>query len=120
MNRFSKLYFLTALAAPAAASPLAAETPAEFYKGKQLHLNVGLDSGGGYGTYARALARRTIASPCFARISPPRSMIPALHQDAEETRLSIMPASGDRVQKLVTTLMQRPRQPCRRPRAPWA
>ncbi len=46
-----------ALAAAALASPGAAQSPAEFYKGKQVHMIVGSDPGGGYDTYARSLAR---------------------------------------------------------------
>lgn len=38
-------------------STAAAESPAAFYKGKQVHLIVGSDPGGGYDTYARSLAR---------------------------------------------------------------
>lgn len=40
--------------------PLAAaraETPAEFYKGKSVTINIGFGAGGGYDTYARVLAR---------------------------------------------------------------
>src|SRR5215207_9355512 len=42
-----------------AALPMAAaaETPAEFYKGKQVSLYIGYSVGGGYDLYARMLAR---------------------------------------------------------------
>src|SRR5262245_45338470 len=38
-------------------SPCAAQTPAEFYKGKTLDLYIGTSVGGGYDAYARTLAR---------------------------------------------------------------
>jgi len=38
-------------------SPVAAQTPAEFYKGKQVSLYIGFSAGGTYDLYARALAR---------------------------------------------------------------
>ncbi|MFM2128739.1 MAG: hypothetical protein RL477_285, partial [Pseudomonadota bacterium] len=44
-------------AALAQVAPAAAETPAEFYKGKQVTINIGFGPGGGYDTYARVLAR---------------------------------------------------------------
>jgi tripartite-type tricarboxylate transporter receptor subunit TctC len=37
--------------------PAQAETPAEFFKGKSVTLNIGFGAGGGYDTYARVLAR---------------------------------------------------------------
>src|SRR6201987_6202559 len=40
-----------------AATPAHADTVADFYKGKQINLIVGYGPGGGYGTYARLLAR---------------------------------------------------------------
>lgn len=48
---------LTAATAALAGLSALAQTPAEFYKGKQIHLIVGSDPGGGYDTYARTLAR---------------------------------------------------------------
>ena len=39
------------------ASPAAAQTPAEFYKGKQVSIYVGFTAGGTYDLYARVLAR---------------------------------------------------------------
>ena len=39
------------------ALPVAAQTPAEFYKGKQLSIYVGFTAGGTYDLYARSLAR---------------------------------------------------------------
>src|SRR5262249_30536725 len=38
-------------------SPCAAQTPAEFYKGKTVDLYIGTSVGGGYDAYARTLAR---------------------------------------------------------------
>jgi len=40
-----------------AAAPAAAQTPAEFYKGRTVNLYIGFSAGGGYDLYARALAR---------------------------------------------------------------
>jgi tripartite-type tricarboxylate transporter receptor subunit TctC len=44
-------------AALSAISAVHAETPAEFYKGKNVELYIGYSAGGGYDVYARALAR---------------------------------------------------------------
>ncbi|HEY7663806.1 MAG TPA: hypothetical protein VH934_11855 [Xanthobacteraceae bacterium] len=44
-------------AALSAISAVHAETPAEFYKGKNIELYIGYSAGGGYDVYARALAR---------------------------------------------------------------
>ena len=38
-------------------APAAAQTPAEFYKGKQVSIYVGFSAGGTYDLYARVLAR---------------------------------------------------------------
>ena len=46
-----------ALLALTLSSPAAAQTPAEFYKGKQVSIYVGFSAGGTYDLYARALAR---------------------------------------------------------------
>ena len=48
---------LAALGAALCAAPAAAQTPAEFYAGKQVTIVVGLSAGGGYDLYARTLAR---------------------------------------------------------------
>ena len=48
---------LLVLLAVALTSPVAAQTPAEFYKGKQVSIYVGFSAGGTYDLYARALAR---------------------------------------------------------------
>ncbi len=45
------------LALALAASPLAAQTPAEFYKGKTLDFVIGFSVGGGYDIYARTVSR---------------------------------------------------------------
>lgn len=49
--------FAGALLAVCAASPCPAQTPAEFYKGKTIELDIGLSVGGAYDAYARMLAR---------------------------------------------------------------
>jgi tripartite-type tricarboxylate transporter receptor subunit TctC len=46
-----------ALGMSAHAVPAAAETVADFYKGKQITLIIGFAPGAGYDTYARLLAR---------------------------------------------------------------
>ena len=46
-----------ALLALTVSSPAAAQTPAEFYKGKQVGIYVGFSAGGTYDLYARTLAR---------------------------------------------------------------
>ena len=46
-----------ALLALIVSSPVAAQTPAEFYRGKQISLYVGFSAGGTYDLYARAIAR---------------------------------------------------------------
>src|SRR5579862_1360910 len=46
-----------ALAVLLGASPVRAQAPAEFYKGKTIELDIGLSVGGGYDAYARMLAR---------------------------------------------------------------
>jgi tripartite-type tricarboxylate transporter receptor subunit TctC len=46
-----------ALLALTLSSPAAAQTPTEFYKGKQVSIYVGFSAGGTYDLYARALAR---------------------------------------------------------------
>jgi tripartite-type tricarboxylate transporter receptor subunit TctC len=46
-----------ALLALALSSPVAAQTPAEFYRGKQVSIYVGFSAGGTYDLYARTLAR---------------------------------------------------------------
>lgn len=48
---------LLAAVAPFATSSVRAETPAEFFKGKSVTINIGFGAGGGYDTYARVLAR---------------------------------------------------------------
>ena len=49
---------IAAVCALAGLSPGAqAQTPAEFYRGKQINLHIGFSSGGGYDVYARAVAR---------------------------------------------------------------
>ena len=52
--RVSAVVVAAALLAP---SPSAAQTPAEFYKGKQVSIYVGFSAGGTYDLYARVLAR---------------------------------------------------------------
>jgi tripartite-type tricarboxylate transporter receptor subunit TctC len=51
------LRLLIYVIALALASPAAAQSPAEFYKGKQVSIYVGFTAGGTYDLYARALAR---------------------------------------------------------------
>jgi tripartite-type tricarboxylate transporter receptor subunit TctC len=46
-----------AVALALSAAPARAQTPAEFYKGKQISAYVGFSAGGGYDLYARVLAR---------------------------------------------------------------
>jgi tripartite-type tricarboxylate transporter receptor subunit TctC len=46
-----------AVLAAALSSPAAAQSPAEFYKGKQVSIYIGFSAGGTYDLYARALAR---------------------------------------------------------------
>jgi tripartite-type tricarboxylate transporter receptor subunit TctC len=46
-----------ALALALSAAPARAQTPAEFYKGKQVSLYIGFSSGGTYDLYARSVAR---------------------------------------------------------------
>jgi tripartite-type tricarboxylate transporter receptor subunit TctC len=57
--RRSKLIGFLAAAILACSAPLAgsAQTPSDFYKGKNLDLYIGYSAGGGYDVYARALAR---------------------------------------------------------------
>lgn len=57
LARSAITFGILGLSAVTAVASAAASTPAEFYKGKQLHLIVGSDPGGGYDTYARSLAR---------------------------------------------------------------
>ena len=47
----------TVLIALIAATPINAQTPAEFYRGKSVDLYIGTSVGGGYDAYARMLAR---------------------------------------------------------------
>jgi tripartite-type tricarboxylate transporter receptor subunit TctC len=58
---------LAALGTVAAATPLAAQTVAEFYKGKQIHFVVGTEAGQDYDTWARLVARhmRVPGNPTF-------------------------------------------------------
>ena len=39
--------------------PAAAQTPAEFYRGKTIDISVGFSAGGAYDVYARLIARLT-------------------------------------------------------------
>src|SRR3954468_10655311 len=48
---------VTVLLTAFAASPLLAQSPAEFYKGKTVDLFIGYSAGGGYDLYARMIAR---------------------------------------------------------------
>jgi len=48
---------LVGIAGLAAAPASAAESVADFYKGKQIRVIVGSDAGGGYDVYARLMAR---------------------------------------------------------------
>jgi tripartite-type tricarboxylate transporter receptor subunit TctC len=48
---------LAAIGLPAMSGPAAAQTPAEFYKGKQIELAIGYPPAGSNDVYARALAR---------------------------------------------------------------
>ena len=53
----ARVYGLLAAVAVAAATPVAAQGPAELYKGQTITIYVGLSSGGGYDLNARLLAR---------------------------------------------------------------
>jgi tripartite-type tricarboxylate transporter receptor subunit TctC len=53
----ARLILWLAVALLLAASPCAAQTPAEFYRGKTIELDIGLGVGGAYDAYARMLAR---------------------------------------------------------------
>jgi len=53
----STLFAATLLGAVAMASPVHAQTPEQFYKGKNINLIIGYSAGGGYDVYARSLAR---------------------------------------------------------------
>ena len=53
MLKLATTLFALMLLAP----PGAAQTPAEFYKGKQVSIYVGFSAGGTYDLYARSLAR---------------------------------------------------------------
>ena len=50
-------YLAGALLAALCAAPALAQSPAEFYKGKTIELDIGLSVGGAYDAYARMLAR---------------------------------------------------------------
>jgi len=50
-------YLAGALLATLGAAPALAQSPAEFYKGKTIELDIGLSVGGAYDAYARMLAR---------------------------------------------------------------
>lgn len=56
-SRSIKAAFLTAACVIAVIAPAAAQTPAEFYNGKTVHIVVGFGSGGGYDLYGRMLGR---------------------------------------------------------------
>jgi tripartite-type tricarboxylate transporter receptor subunit TctC len=51
------LVALCALAAPLASAPAQAQSPEEFFKGKNVSLLIPFDAGSGYDTYGRAVAR---------------------------------------------------------------
>lgn len=55
--RLFKTASLIAVIATSAAAPASAQTPAEFYKGKNVTVLVGFSPGGGYDQYARMLIR---------------------------------------------------------------
>ena len=58
MRHLKKISGLAAaIAVLLAASPCPAQSPAEFYKGKTIELDIGLSAGGAYDAYARMLAR---------------------------------------------------------------
>ena len=57
VRRFGLLTCILVFIFAVAASPLPAQTPQPFYKGKQIILLIASGAGGGYDTYARALAR---------------------------------------------------------------
>jgi tripartite-type tricarboxylate transporter receptor subunit TctC len=53
----TRLLAIAAFAASIAAQGAAAETPAEFFRGKTINLGVGSGPGGGYDAYSRVLTR---------------------------------------------------------------
>jgi len=55
-RNFSRSLMLALGMAAASAHPLAAQSAADFFHGKTIKLIVGSTAGGGYDTYARALA----------------------------------------------------------------
>src|SRR5262245_62721298 len=58
MRRSSPLHLIGALALSLTANSAAiAQSPADFYRGKQVNLIVAASTGGGYDTYGRTVAR---------------------------------------------------------------
>src|SRR3954454_19625184 len=53
----SPMRWIVAVALASLSVAAQAQTPAEFYKGKQVSLYIGFSAGGGYDLYARTLAR---------------------------------------------------------------
>ena len=52
-----RIFVPAALAAALLASPAAAQSPEQFFKGKSVDMIIGADAGGGYDVYARVLTR---------------------------------------------------------------
>src|SRR4051812_34039486 len=59
LMRMSSAIRLLAIVPPllAACAPASAQSPADFYRGRQVNLIVAASTGGGYDTYGRAVAR---------------------------------------------------------------
>lgn len=72
----------------------AAQTPAEFYKGKTLELNIGFSAGGGYDVYARLVARHLANHIAGKPSIVPRNRPGAGSRAAAEYMYNVAPKDG--------------------------